>query len=336
MAVEAQTSGVSGGDADVDLRYRYGVYGIDVASDIPLALPDYSDGGLGRVECLSAPASVFVRAMQGVAFDARSDSWYRYAFLGDGSIYVRWENVGEFLVAADGRRILCRRLELSSEESFQVYMLGQALSFALVTQGFEPLHATVVVVNDNQAVAFLGDHAFGKSTLAACFLEAGDRLLTDDLLVLQESDDRLLAHPGPPRIKLFSRSAGRFSGHTANRVPMNTDTDKMILAVGEHRRCASPVPLAAIYSLAAPRDACRSPAVHIEPLSPRETFVELVKGTFNRRLVSPQRLARQFVVMSNLSNRVSVKKLIYPRAIDRLQEVRRMVLADLTRDARID
>ena len=53
----------------------------------------------------------------------------------------------------------------------------------------------------NQAVAFLGDNAFGKSSLAACFLAAGARLLTDDLLVLHESSDRVLAYPGPPRIK---------------------------------------------------------------------------------------------------------------------------------------
>src|SRR5205814_176172 len=107
------------------------VYGIAVVSDAPLALPDYSEGVVGRVEYVSAPASVFQTAMQGVTFDPQSDSWYRYAFLRDGSTYVRWDTVGEFLVAADGRRITCRRADVSGDESFQVYMLGQALSFAL-------------------------------------------------------------------------------------------------------------------------------------------------------------------------------------------------------------
>jgi hypothetical protein len=318
----------------VDARYRYCVYGIVVVSDTPLALPEYSHGDLGQVECLSAPASVFFAATQSVVFDPRSDSWYRYAFLHDGSTYVRWDTVGEFLVAADGRRITCRRVEESSFESFQVYMLGQALSFALVKQGFEPLHATVVVVDD-QAVAFLGDNAFGKSSLAACFLEAGYRLLTDDLLILQDSARGILAHPGPPRLKLFPKMATRFLGQTANRVHMNADTDKLILPLDEHRRCAAPVPLKALYSLASPRDACRKASVSLETLSPREAFVELVKGTFNRRLVSPRRLERQFGVMAGLADRICVKKLTYPRAIDRLQEVRGMVLADLARGPRV-
>jgi hypothetical protein len=303
-----------------------------VTSDTPIALPSYSDGALGQVECLSAPASVFARAMQGVRFDPRSDPWYRYAFLEDGSTYVRWDRVGEFLVSADGSRITCRQEEASSDESFQVYMLGQALSFALVKQGFEPLHATVVVVND-QAVAFLGDHAFGKSTLAACFLHAGHRLLTDDLLIFQESSRR-------PRVSVHHGSSSfrwpPVSRQTMDRVPMNVDTNKLILPIGEPRRCVTPVLLKAIYSLAAPREASRSAGVSVETLSLREAFVELVKATFNRRVVSAQRLERQFGVMAGLTGLVSLKKLTYPRSIDRLQEVREAVIGDLGREARID
>jgi hypothetical protein len=330
---ESVTSGASNRETRVERRYRYSVYGIVVASDTPLGLPEYSHDGLGQVECLTAHASIFRRAVRDVSFDSRPDSWYRYACLRDGSTYVRWDTVGEFIVAANGRRITCRRAEESSGESFEVYMLGQALSFALVRQRFEPLHATAVVVDDH-AVAFLGNNAFGKSSLAACFLEAGHRLLTDDLLILQESPGGVLAYPGPARIKLFSKIARRFLGHTANPVRMNRDTDKLILPVDEHLRCASPVPLKVIYSLAAPRDACRKPNASIETLSPRQAFVELLRGTFNRRLAGPERLARQFGVMSSLADFMSVKKLTYPRAIGRLQEVRGLILADLARGGR--
>jgi hypothetical protein len=309
-------------------RHRYCVYGVVVVSDIPLALPEYSHGCLGYVELIDAPASVFLTALEAISFDSRSDSWYRYASLHDGSTYVRWNKVGEFLVASDGRRIACRRFEDASSESFQVYLLGQALSFALVKQGVEPLHATAVVVGD-QAVAFLGNNAFGKSTLAASFVEAGHRLLTDDLLVLEERSDRVLAYPGPPRIKLFPRIASRFLGHPVDPVTLNTDTDKLILPLDERRVCAYPVALKHIYSLVIPRDACRRPDVSIETLSPREAFVESVRGTFNRRLVSPLRLERQFNVMAKLTELIPVKTLSYPRTIARLEDVRRIVLADL-------
>ena len=174
------------------------------------------------------------------------------------------------------------------------------------------------MVVDGEAVAFLGGNAFGKSSLAACFLEAGYRLLTDDLLILQESPSGVLAYPGPPRIKLFSKIASRFLGQTVNRVPMNADTDKLILPIGEHRSCATRCVLNSIYSLAAPRDACRTPGVDIEALSPREAFLELVKGTFNRRLVSVAAVGATIQRHGEPGRPHPVKKLTYPRAIDRL------------------
>lgn len=332
--LEAATSGSLGSEAGAGSRHRYAVYGIVISSDTPLDLPSDTHGGLARVDCVSAPAAALRAATERADDDERPDNWYRYAVLRDGSTYVRWDTIGEFLVAADGRRIMSRRFDRASLESFQVYMLGQALSFALVRQGFEPLHATAVVV-DGHAVAFLGSNAFGKSSLAACFLEAGACLLTDDLLVLEESRNRILAYPGPPRIKLFPKIARRFLGQgAATLVHMNADTAKLILPVEDHRRYGRPIALDAIYALAAPRDACRSSGVSVETLSPREAFMELLKGTFNRRLVSQPRLERQFGFMARLTERLAVKRLTYPRAIERLADVRKAVLGDLGRDVR--
>jgi hypothetical protein len=112
---------------------------------------------------------------------------------------------------------------------------------------------------------------------------------------------------------------------------MNGGTDKHIVLLEEQSSCAIPVELKAIYSLAAPRDACRTTAASIEPLSRREAFVALVKGTFNRRVVSHERLARQFSAMAGLADLIPVKKLSYPRVLDRLPEVRDAVLADHAR-----
>ena len=92
-------------------------------------------------------------------------------------------------------------------ESFQVYLLGQALSFALLKLGFEPLHATAVVV-DGRAVALLGESGSGKSTLAAAFVDAGFQMLTDDVLMVHECRGEAMAYPGPARLKLFPKVAG--------------------------------------------------------------------------------------------------------------------------------
>ena len=241
---------------------------------------------------------------------------------------MRWEEIGEFLVSADGASIACGRMRESHEESFQVYLLGQALSFALVRSGFEPFHATCVVVN-GQAVAFLGDSGFGKSSLAAYFLGAGDRLLTDDLLLLQERPEGFFAFPGPPRIKLLPDMARRYLGGVAGGVPMNPQTPKLILPLGPERICDSPVMLRAIYELSPPHDMKETQNVEFESLSSRQAFVELSCNTFNYVILDRDRTHRQLTETARIVNTVPVKRLLHPRSLESLPLVRRAILDDL-------
>ena len=82
--------------------FRYFVYGMALKSEIPLALPERGDGGLGQIELRMAPASYFSNAARSLLAQPDSDSFYQSKFLRDGSTYVRWKGVGEFLISADG------------------------------------------------------------------------------------------------------------------------------------------------------------------------------------------------------------------------------------------
>jgi hypothetical protein len=67
----------------------------------------------------------------------------------------------------------------------------------------------------------------------------------------------------------------------------------------------------------------------ITHLPPREAFVELLRGTFNRLLTDPERLQRQFAAMTQLVARVPVLMISYPRVLSRLSEVREVVLSEI-------
>jgi hypothetical protein len=110
---------------------------------------------------------------------------------------------------------------------------------------------------------------------------------------------------------------------------MNEGTEKLILPLDERASFAAPARIDAVYSLSAPSEAGRRANVRIETLSPRAGFLELLKGTFNRALTSPQRLERQFSAMANLAERLPINKLVYPRSVERLRDVRAIVLSHL-------
>jgi hypothetical protein len=313
-----------------DLVHRYGVYGITLRSQIELALPEYPSGGLAEIELRMLEPSFFSEAVKGAPLKLSRFSTYQYAHLNDGASYVRWEDIGEFLVSSDGRLITCGHLSDVPGESFQVYLLGQALSFALVRSGFEPFHATCVVIN-GEAVAFVGDSGFGKSSLAAYFLNSGDKLLTDDLLLLQERPEGYLAYPGPPRIKLRPDMAHKFLGEVGGGVPMNRKTPKLILPLGRDRICESPVLLRAIYELSPPHEMKDRQKVEFESLTSRDAFVELSCNTFNYVILDGDRVHRQFKETTRIANSIPMKRLMHPRSLDSLPSVREAILNDLRR-----
>src|SRR5205823_3902180 len=103
------------------------------------------------------------------------------------------------------------------------------------------------VVVRQQAVAFLGDSGYGKSSLGAAFLQAGHSLLTDDILVITENNRRFTAHPGPSRIKLFPHIAKTLLGERVAGIPMHPTTSKLVIPLTQKQSEHATAPLRAIY-----------------------------------------------------------------------------------------
>ena len=210
-----------------------------------------------------------------------------------------------------------------------MYLLGQVLSFSLLSMGIESLHGTVVVIDDG-AVAFVGDCGYGKSTLGAAMLARGFPVLTDDLIALRESASGCIVQPGVPRIKLFPSVARRVFRRKPLGTPMNPRTPKLVLPLEQHEAAGRPVPLKAIYVLSPPRARSnRLTRPRIRPLGGREAFLEVVRSTFNLLVLREERLAGQFRFARNITATVPIRQLAYPRDLSQLPEVCNVVLGDL-------
>ena len=82
-------------------------------------------------------------------------------------------------------------------------ILGTRAISVLVRRGLPVLHGSAIMVGD-EAVAFIGDKRFGKSTMAATMVQRGHTLVTDDVVVLDRSEPSGWAvRPGPFGMKLW-------------------------------------------------------------------------------------------------------------------------------------
>lgn len=311
------------------LPRTYEVYGLRIRSTIPLPCLTPTKPGPAEVEVVNGSASLFARIPGTIRSAGREMSWLRQAPLANGSHYLRWSRLIEFLITPDGRRVFCRSLDGAAPEAFQTYLLGQVLSFALLKREIESLHSTAVVV-DGGAACFIGDCGYGKSSLGAAFLQAGHLLLTDDLLVVREEGDGFVAYPGPPRIKLFPEIARSLLGERVTGAPMNALTSKLVIPVEQKMFWRAPAPLRAIYVLTPPFRRSASDRITIRPLSPRRAFLELLRNTFNPLILEQARLTRLFDVAVQLAREIPVRSLSFPRKLARLPAVRAAIQSDLT------
>jgi len=316
-----------GGDRSA--THCYQLYGVGLRSAWPFPFEAAKARTTSEISLIPQASSFFttVRERAGLA---EAGDWAVYQSLSDGTAYIRWAETLEAVVSSDGRQVACRRLGNAPPEVLHGYLLGAVLSFALIRQGIEPLHATVVAV-DGVAIALMGDCGYGKSSLAAAFLRQGHRLVTDDLLVLRTTSEAVVAHPGAPRIRLFPRMARRMFGPRVTGIRMNRYTPKLIVPLGAAQYHASPIPLASVYVLSRPRPRSRRgrPIVQRQKLSQRQACIELVRNTFNMSVTDGARLSRQLALAGDVVRRVPVKRLAYPRVPPMLAAARDAILADL-------
>ncbi len=310
--------------------YSYRVYGIAVRSDIRFPLEESAGRLKPAVELRRGDPSQFENALQGISLEPDPENWYQLVTFADRSFYIRWPDLFEFLVSPDGRRITYNPLPQASSAAFETYLLGHVLSYSLLKLGYEVLHATSVIV-DGEALGLLGRSGHGKSSLAAAFLQAGYRILSDDLLVLVETPEGILVPPGLPRIKLFPETAERFLPFPTSGAAMNPLTEKRVIPIPKAHSGRAPALLRALYKL--PYSSAQRPSskVRISRLAEKTAFTELLAGTFNSRVLETPRLRRQFETMARLLTMVPVRRLSCPRGLDYLPQVRDAILADFRR-----
>jgi hypothetical protein len=268
----------------------------------------------------------FRQFSKGLALHRETDGWYLRGTTTSGDDYLTWPELFEFVVSADGRTIRCGLLGRGNAESLRAYLMGAVLSYALVKQGYEPLHATTVVIN-GVAFGLLGESGQGKTTLAASLLSAGHQILSDDMLLVRVSGRGAYAFPGPPRLKAFPEIVERFLPASPGAVPMNPGARKLILPLSSGQHIDRSVRMSRLYVLESGEAAG---TVRIDPLAPAASTIEIVKASFNPRISHRSRLRRQFALAAQLAQSIQVKKLGYARSFDALPLVHRAIIDDLT------
>lgn len=313
-----------------DLLYR--VCGLTLASDVPF--PELAAvSAVGREASpdvyirLSAPHEGHPLPPPLTWMPSETEPWRGVAKSDEGYV-LRFHDLADFFLQADGRRIGCADPRVAPD-GLRHLVLDHVLPLALTLHGKQALHATAVLTA-NGVAAFVGPSGVGKSTVAASCLFAGWPVISDDCLVLEPQNGRILARPAYPGLRLLEDTLEALGADRGGTQPMaEYSTKRRVMGAAPAGPFPTdPLPLVRIYVLSR-REGTGGAEPLIQPLTRTSAFIEVLGGAFTLEAKEPVFLQRQFDWVGQVVEQVPVRRLRLPEGLASLATVRAAILSDL-------
>ena len=259
---------------------------------------------------------------------------YWLAFARHPSGYLlRFPDLGDFLVSADGRSVRCYPQGETPIETIRHLFLDQVFPLVLSRQGRLVIHASAVLTPAG-AVAFVGSTGQGKSTLALSFATQGFPFLADDCLVLEEDQGQLMAMPSYPGLRLWPETVSEiFERAPALAEVAHYSSKKRLSPSGELPFSREPAPLSRVYFLAEPPEVQvngEASPVEIQPLAAREALLGLIRYAYLLDITDRETLRDKFDGCGRLAAMPLFYRLRFQREFSLLPQVRAAILDHLS------
>jgi hypothetical protein len=256
---------------------------------------------------------------------------WMYFYRSGENYLLRFPELADFEVSADGHSVRCRPVIGISEDTLDHLYLNQVLPLAMSRQGKFVFHASAIETGSG-ALVFMGESGRGKSTLAASFATSGFRFLTDDGLLVEEVSGRYQVLPSHPSIRLWEDSEEALVTDEVPIAPPVQYTSKARFLAGEELAfCGETRPLWRVYFLGEGT----GNRVEFTSLSPSKALIELVKHSFLLDIEEQTVLAQHFDRLTRLVNRPMFYRLDYPRRYEMLALVRQAIIEHATQESEV-
>lgn len=243
-------------------------------------------------------------------------------FFRQGKNYLlRFPDLADFDVSADGTEVTAHPMPDCDANTLENLYINLIVPLALSRQGRPAFHASVVTVPGG-AVAFLGKSGAGKSTLAASFALDDAAFLSDDALLIEETDDACVAMPSHASVRLWDDSVDALVGDDISQaVPVSYTPKTRLLAGDALAYSDQPQRLLAAFVLGS-QD---TDEIHIDTLRGMSRYMGWLSDSFLLDIEDPELLSQHFEWTHRISHSVATFSLDYPREYGMLPDVRNAV-----------
>lgn len=246
----------------------------------------------------------------------------------NGDFVLRFPGLADFRIGDGGDRSSCTPVPGTDQPTVEHLWLNQVQPLIRSMGNDMVFHAGCVEV-EGGAIALLGASGRGKSTLTASFALAGQRFLSDDLLVLQIDEDGIYALPSHPTIRIWQDSRDELIGPDAVPVAgVSYTTKEKFPAAEKLPHCDTRKRLLAAFFI----EADEPEMAQMREMRGVEKVARWVENLFLLDIDNPARLQAALDKATQVARAVPSIALSYPRTYPSLAETRSAILERVNED----
>ncbi len=256
------------------------------------------------------------------------DRWLRVRYAFDDT----W---AEFVFDGHGESVwVSRSPDVLLSEATEL-LLGPMFSCLAAQRGLTCIHGSVVHVEDRTLV-LIGPSGAGKSTTALALVQsAGGTLVSDDVAILSEHDERITVAAGAQRIRMREAPAMALLGKSRYEAldPVWEDgrpvEPKRYLAMQDSKAIIDerPLPLDIIYFLVPWSDTVAEPSVRA--LTPASALPRLMAERHMVQAIDGGSHKRDFDRLANLLRAAPVRELVRPAGLETTEQTVATIVSDV-------
>lgn len=224
--------------------------------------------------------------------------------------WLRFPGLADFLLQPSADRILLAADASADDNTLEHLLVDQVLPRFLAHREQLLVHASAVTLEGRHAL-FLGPSGWGKSTLAGLLQQHGHAVYSDDCVELRLANDRHVALPTYPSLRLYSDSLDTLFPGTMETTPVASYSEKLRVSLELPEGALAGVPVDALYVLGDPAHASES--VRISPMRPSQTCRALIAHSFRLDLADRAGNVAHFARCAAVVNAVPAFQLDYVR-----------------------
>ncbi len=295
--------------------YNYNAYNIGISSELPL--PELQTS----VEVATDVTIRFGRVTWSPPLGSMTADEPCFKIATDEAHFF-WPLLGKFRVR-DGTEIIIDPCAGVEERLLRLPLLGTLLAVLLHQRGSLVLHASAVAI-DGEAIIFVGNKGYGKSTMAATLYGRGHQLLSDDVVALaMEGPGRPMVIPGFPQFKLYPEVVSLALGDDPSSLRELADGYEKCGRRVSDRFAQQALPLKSIYELG------RGPVPTVRQLDSQGGLLTLIANSymarFGRQLLNGAEASVHLRKCTKLMMQANIYRLERPSSLSLLPSIAQLV-----------